>query len=215
MAEVGSSGPGKSGSCGEQRRTMQRGLCVLLVRSHGCHPHCRKTRWWSPARSCTHGQRLPAANISTSDLEETFGFTPDCNKKERWRNAPPRRNSAKRRRSRMETKPFCPKPGVFVLRESHRHARAPFANPCSGAVGLAPSHRTLGSTRLARSTSEKGTFFPMEEHIPACRPGISLIRFFFPPSRAGVCPGSVSGRGWRLSPWDLSAQESLEQLPAG
>lgn len=105
----------------------------------------------------------------------------------------------------------CPKPGVFGLRESHRHA-----NPCSGAVGLAPSHKTLGSTRLARSTSEKGMFLPYGRAYTCLPAGDFSAKAFPPPApRAGFCPGAVAGRGWRLSPWDLWAQESLEQLRAG
>lgn len=45
--QVGSSSPGKSGSCGmEQRRTVERDL----EQSHSCHPHGRKSRW-SPLSS--------------------------------------------------------------------------------------------------------------------------------------------------------------------
>lgn len=47
---VGSSSPGKSGSCGVQQQEQRRTVEKDLEHSHSCHPHGRKSRW-SPLSS--------------------------------------------------------------------------------------------------------------------------------------------------------------------
>lgn len=48
--QVGSSSPGKSGSCGVQQQELRGTVKRDLEWSHSCHPHGRKSRW-SPLSS--------------------------------------------------------------------------------------------------------------------------------------------------------------------
>lgn len=108
----------------------------------------------------------------------------------------------------------CPKLGVSGLWESHRHAPAPFANPCCGAVGLAQSHQPLGSTWLIHPIHlQEGLIFPYGRAYTCPVAGdFSKKRFFcfffFPPCLRGrILP-------WERRWWRMEA-EPLGSLGTG
>ena len=218
VAGVGTSGPGKSGSCGAQRQEQRRMKRDFVCSS--CGPIAV-----IPAEGDQGGGHLPGPAPVASSFPEQISALLTWKKPlvspqivtrrrdgEMFHQGETLKNVCMAELKRNSS--GCPTLGVFGLRKSHHRAQAPFANPLLGAVGLAPSHKMPGSMSCPIHLRE-GVIFPCGRANPCLLPGDFSDEAFPPSSRAGFCPASVSGRGWRLSPWDLSAQESLEQLPAG
>lgn len=164
---------------------------------------------------------VPRANISNSDLKETFVFTPNCKKEERWREMLHQEETPEDVcvAELKQNSSGCPKLGVSGLQESHHHAPAPFANPCSGAVGPHPTSH-LGARVSPHPPPRRGHFFPMEEPIPAWRTEISLKKGFFfyffplPPGQDFALGASLVEDGGR-TPGSSRHRKAWSSSPAG